>query len=399
MMEKALAIAFEGQPGPVHIDVPIAVAEGESKEVLTNLAVSAGPVMQVPGPHLAAAIEALNSAKKPFVLAGVDAVNEGAGPAITDFCKAHKIPLITTYKGKGLMDEENPLSLGGHGLSPKSDKIVLPLISEADCILLAGYDPIEMRIGWRDIWNDNAKIIEITSTLRTHGMHRVDTTLHGPIEPTLNQLSHVIEMNSPWPNSEPDTARTALHHSFEAPSKWGPGQVFSTLNQCLPDETVITADSGAHRILLSQIWQNKHPHAFLQSTALCTMGCAIPLAAGYKLALPHIPVCAFVGDAGTEMVLGELATIRDMQKPVIICVLVDRSLALIELKQRGSQRKNIGVDFDGTDFVKVANAMGGHGVWIEDAANLEKEAKSALSRNTYTLLACRIERRAYDGTF
>ena len=99
------------------------------------------------------------------------------------------------------------------------------------------------------------------------------------------------------------------------------------------------------------------------------------------------------------MVLGELATVRDMKQPLIICVLVDQSLALIELKQRGSQRKNVGVDFEPTDFVGVANAMGGYGVWIDDAASLQKEAKTALSRNTYTLLACRIDRRAYDGTF
>ena len=88
-----------------------------------------------------------------------------------------------------------------------------------------------------------------------------------------------------------------------------------------------------------------------------------------------------------------------MKLPVIICVLVDESLALIELKQRGSQRKNVGVDFDGTDFVGVANAMGGHGVWVDDAETLKSAATEALQRDTFTVLACRIGRRAYDGTF
>ena len=129
------------------------------------------------------------------------------------------------------------------------------------------------------------------------------------------------------------------------------------------------------------------------------MGCAVPLAAGYKLARPDTPVCAFVGDAGLEMGLGELATIRELKVPVIICALVDESLALIELKQRGSQRKNVGVDFSGTDFVGVADAMGGHGVWIDDAETLKAEAAKALTRDTFTVLACRIGRRAYDGAF
>ena len=61
------------------------------------------------------------------------------------------------------------------------------------------------------------------------------------------------------------------------------------------------------------------------------------------------------------MGLGELSTLRDLKLPVIICVLVDESLALIELKQRNSQRTNVGVDFKETNFPKIAEAMGGHG--------------------------------------
>ena len=100
MMEKALALAFEGQPGPVHIDVPIAVAENESVEVLHELPPIAGPIMQLPGPLLASAIEALNNAERPLVIAGWMQWNEGAGPAITQFCETHKLPLITTYKAR-----------------------------------------------------------------------------------------------------------------------------------------------------------------------------------------------------------------------------------------------------------------------------------------------------------
>lgn len=399
MMEKALAVAFEGQPGPVHIDVPIDVAENISDELLRELPKQASTSMPAVGETLAAAMDGFAQAENPIIIAGVDAVTENASVALTNFAESLSIPVITTYKGKGLIAEDHPLSMGGHGLSPKSDKIVLPLIAKSDFVLLVGYDPIEMRTGWRNIWDDEATVVEITPTLRTHGMHRVDVTLNGAIEPALLQLAHARTEKSCWSNSEPSETRAALAEAFATPDSWGPAQVFDTLNTHLPLETVITADSGAHRILLSQKWQSRHPHAFLQSTALCTMGCAVPLAAGYKMAKPETPVCAFVGDAGLEMMLGELATIRDMKQPLLICVLVDESLALIELKQRNTQRKNVGVDFEGTDFVAVSKAMGGHGVWIDDVETLKMEAQSGLSRNTFTLLACRIDRRAYDGAF
>ncbi len=80
-------------------------------------------------------------------------------------------------------------------------------------------------------------------------------------------------------------------------------------------------------------------------------------------------------------------------------VLVDKSLALIELKQRGSQFANIGVDFGGTDFPALAAALGGHGVWIDNAETLVRETEAALERPTFTLLCSRIGRRAYDGKF
>ncbi|POF34209.1 thiamine pyrophosphate-dependent enzyme [Roseibium marinum] len=68
-------------------------------------------------------------------------------------------------------------------------------------------------------------------------------------------------------------------------------------------------------------------------------------------------------------------------------VLVDTSLSLIELKQRSSQRPNVGVDFGETDFPAVAKAYGGRGVWIENASDLKAETEAALSRDGFTLLA------------
>ncbi|MEL6946141.1 MAG: thiamine pyrophosphate-binding protein [Pseudomonadota bacterium] len=401
MIEKALAIAFDGQPGPVHVDVPISVAEQISDEPFIKPAPAPAPAVAAASNALGEAITALNMAQRPLVIAGVDAVNQGASEALSAFATNFNIPVVTTYKAKGLLDETNPLSLGGHGLSPKSDATILPLIAESDCVLLAGYDPIEMRIGWRNIFGEDATVVEITPTLRHHGMHRVDVSLPGGIVPNLYALMAAMAPRPVWQNGAISEARSTLEATFKSAddSRFGPDTVFTTLNGVLPDTTVITADSGAHRILLSQAWTSRAPHAFLQSTALCTMGCAVPLAGGYKLAKPDTPVCAFVGDAGLEMGLGELATLRDLKLPILICVLVDESLALIELKQRNTQRPNVGVDFEGSDFPAIAKAMGGEGVWVDDVQTLKREAEAALGRSTFTVLACRIGRRAYDGLF
>lgn len=400
MMAKALTLAMEGQPGPVHIDVPIGVAEGAAPD--QPPARFEPPLRDRPagGIALDEARTLLARSRRPLMIAGVDAVNEGAGEAISAFCRARSVPLITTYKGKGLLDEADALSLGGAGLSPKADRILLPLVEVADCIVLAGYDPIEMRTGWRNPWGADKTVIEITPVTRTHGMHVVSHTLFGDVAPTLAALSGTPAAQPVWTGAEPAAARDALSAAFAPePSGWGPATIFHTLRDMLPEGTVATADSGAHRILLSQVWRCSHPRTLLQSSALCTMGCAVPLAAGYSHAAGKAPVVAFVGDAGLEMGLGELATLRDLGLPVIVVVLVDASLALIELKQRGSQRANAGVDFGESDFPAIAGALGGHGAWIEDEEALRRETARALERKTFTVLACRIGRRAYDGKF
>jgi acetolactate synthase-1/2/3 large subunit len=353
------------------------------------------------GAPLAAARDWLAEARRPLAIAGLDAVNGDAAEAVAAFCRAHAVPLITTYKGKGLLPEDDPLALGGAGLSPKADRLLLPLVRQADLILLLGYDPIEMRIGWRDPWPPEARVVDITPVTRTHGMHAVSLSLKGDVGAAIEALSDGIPMrDDAWLDGAPARTRAALAEAFAPPAAWGPGQAFATLREVLPAATVATADSGAHRILLSQMWRCPAPRTLLQSSALCTMGCAVPIAAGYKLARPQVPVVAFVGDAGLEMVLGELATLRDLGLAVIIVVLVDASLALIEMKQRNSQLANVGVDFGATDFAAVAAAFGGHGALIDDAGTLRREAADALARHDrFSLLAVRIPRRAYDGTF
>ena len=165
----------------------------------------------------------------------------------------------------------------------------------------------------------------------------------------------------------------------------------------MPPDTLASADSGAHRILLSQVWQCSEPHGLMQSTGLCTMGCAVPLAMGAKLASPQRPVVSFSGDAGFEMVLGELATARDRKIGVICVVFVDQSLALIELKQRSSGMRNLGVEFGATDFAGVARALGGVGFDVDSRETLADALRQSMVENTFSIIACHIQKCEYDG--
>lgn len=392
--DKAVAIATEGRPGPVHIDVPISVADApaEGRGVLRP---KASPMVPS-GPGLEAAREALATAKRPLVIAGVDAMTDGAEGAV-QAAAALGIPVITSYKAKGLLDEGHPLCLGAAGLSPKADAILLPLVAKADVVLAIGYDPIEMRIGWHNPWDPETQtVIDITAEPNHHYMHQATINVVGDCAASVAAM--LPEGLAPvWTDGAFAKAKAEIDAAFAPPLDWGPGQVIDTCRRVLPADTLATVDSGAHRILLSQQWRCGFPRGLMQSSALCTMGCAVPLAIGAQIVEPDRTIVSFSGDAGFLMVAGDIATAAELGLKTIFVVFVDRSLALIELKQRQRQMENKGVDFAHTDFAAIARAFGGEGHQVHSADELETALKSALAADTFTVIAAEIDRKAYDG--
>jgi len=398
-IDKALSIAMDEPPGPVHVDIPISVST--SMQIERTAVKRCKPHYGMPCTDDMKAIRAaIEIAKRPIAIAGIGVLQQRAENELASFLLAHDIPLITSYKAKGIISEDHPLSLGATGLSPKSEGVLLPLVKQADLVLLFGYDPIEMRPGWRNVWENNSRVIELSTLVNTHYMHHSNLHLYCDLKTTLPALT-MPDANDikPWPGGEIAAVQQANIAAFQSNDTWGPHVICNIARQVLPDNAIATVDTGAHRILLSQLWVCKKARSLFQSTGLCTMGVAVPMALGYKMAQPDTHVVAFTGDAGMEMVLGDLATVRDSGLPIIIVIFVDESLALIELKQRSMQLDNVGVDFESTDFVSIGKAYGFHSTWIGNADHYATELEAALERNITTLLACRFPQQAYDGAF
>ncbi len=394
--DKAVGIATEGRAGPVHIDVPIAVADAAAHPLQVGRANAATVVPH--GADLDLARDWLAGAKRPVIVAGLDVLKDGSADMLAAFAADFQVPVITTYKAKGVLPEDHPLSLGGAGLSPLADKHLLPFLDAADLILLVGYDPIEMRTGWRDVWNPETKrVIDIHAAPNHHYMHQASLSFVADTGATLRAISTGLEPNATWVDGEIPALKTALANAFPKDEPWGPAAVIDTCRTVLPNDTIATVDSGAHRILLSQMWTCTSPRTLLQSSGLCTMGCAVPLAMGAKIAAPDRPVVSFSGDAGLLMVAGELSTAAELGQNTIFVVFVDTSLALIELKQRQRQMVNKGVDFGLHDFAAIARAFGGNGVTVRDRDGLTTALTDALAADKFTLIAAEIDRQAYDG--
>lgn len=397
MIDRAVTLAMAGQPGPVHIDLPILVADAPATDRPALRRRDGLPMAPAQGDALRALRGHVAGAARPLIIAGVDALNDDAAQALRAAAEAMGAPVITTYKAKGMLPEDHPLAMGGAGLSPKADALLLPLVRAADVVVLAGYDPIEMRAGWQDAVDpDRQLVIDISAAPNTHYMHQGSVNIVGSVRATLAVLTEGLAAAPRWTGGEPAATRATLAAAFAPEPVWGSGVVIATCRRVLPRDTRASVDSGAHRILLSQMWRCDTPRALMQSSGLCTMGCAVPLAIGAQIAEPDRTVVSFCGDAGLLMVAGELATVADLGLRTIFVVFDDRSLALIEMKQRSRQLPNAGVDLGGTDFAALARAMGGAGHRVDSAATLEAALQAALSCPTFTVIAATLPRQAYD---
>jgi acetolactate synthase-1/2/3 large subunit len=394
--DKAVAVATEPRAGPVLIDVPISAADAPGREYAP---VRAAPAPVAPaGAGLATARDWLAGAERPVILAGLDVLADGAAAALARFAEAQSVPVITTYKAKGVLPEDHPLGLGAAGLSPLADRHLLPFVASADLVLCLGYDPIEMRTGWRDPWDPRRqRVIDVHAAPNHHYMHHASLSFLAHCGAALDALGEGLAARPRWPGGEPQALRAALAGAFPADEAWGAAAVIAEARDVLPADAVATVDSGAHRILLSQMWRCAGPRLLLQSSGLCTMGCAVPLAIGAKLAEPDRPVVAFTGDAGLLMVAGELATAAETGAAPVVVVFSDASLALIEMKQRQRQLANHGVDFARQDFAALARALGGRGASVSSRAELRAALEEALDADRFTVISAEIGRQDYDG--
>ena len=235
--DKAVSIALEGRPGPVHIDLPIAVAVAQVPATAPFARAPAAPV--IPAQNvLEQAASWLSTANRPVIIAGLDAVNEDAAAALTEMAERFAIPVVTTYKAKGLLPEDHALALGGAGLSPLADTHLLPLIKQADLIICAGYDSIEMRPGWQNIWDaSQVNVIDITAVPNHHYMHQATLNIIGNTPATLNALNAASTPRTVWADGQIQQTKSALATSFPKDDAWGPAAVVDVCRGDLPRDT------------------------------------------------------------------------------------------------------------------------------------------------------------------
>ena len=327
LVRRAYAIATSGRPGPVVLDVPEDVAHGEfdypSDEFYVDPETICIPAQRPrPGREaVARAASQFRHSKRPIILAGGGIHLSGAYEALLKFAEDFSVPVAQTLSGKGAIPCTHPLSVGLFG---RWSRIANDLIETADCILAVGCKMGEIATKRYALMPRGVPFIHLDIVAEeigrttptevalwgdaTEGLIDLHASLADDTETLQAQhaayLAEVEERMAAWRlEAEPRYA------SDERPIHMA--RLVRELQGIMPDDGILVVDGGFAAHWTGLLYDSTHAgRSYIANRGFASIGYGLPGTLGAQLAAPDSPVIGLTGDAGFNMMLGELETAR-----------------------------------------------------------------------------------------
>ncbi|MCV6605041.1 MAG: acetolactate synthase 2 catalytic subunit [Porticoccaceae bacterium] len=354
----AFAVAREGRPGPVVVDI--------SKDVqLAEIDVPEPLLPREPEPHstideaaVAAARELLAQAKQPVLYVGGGVGMADAVAELRDFQNAADIPSVSTLKGLGSLDPNNKNTL--HLLGMHGSRAANLAVHDCDLLVAVGARFDDRVTGKLDTFAPDARVIHLdVDRAETNKLRHADVAIHDDLKVVLPRLQMALDID-PWrEHCQHLKAAYAWRYDFDKEGIYAPA-VLKKLSDRMPENSVVCCDVGQHQMWVAQHMVFDDPRNHLTSGGLGTMGFGLPVAIGAKFARPNDFVVAVSGDGSFMMNVQELQTIKRYQVPVKILLINNERLGMVRQWQQlffESRYSETNLS-DNPDFVKLAEVFG-----------------------------------------
>jgi acetolactate synthase I/II/III large subunit len=399
VVEKAVNLAFEGRPGPVHIHVPenlmhhgVEVTNYRDLRLKVRRVLPDRARVAEIADYLA---DAFAGNKKVVVLAGFGAIRSGAEAEVRRLIERFQLPLLTTLDGKGVVEENHPLAVGvfcdsGHASAWKA-------FLEADVVIAVGNSLNQhATFGYRADLFDKRTLIHINiSKAEIDKAYKADFALVSDAKPALRALIEALETRvGPRPVAEVDGRDYEKELLRERPGGIHPGQLAQTIGRLLPPRGIVLADAGAHLAWLGYFVELEQGQNFRKPGTFGPMAGHVNGAIGLKLAHPDRAVVVGCGDGCYSLSGFELMTAVEHNLPIVWIIFNDGEFKLIKLFQLQAFQETGLVEFQNPDFAAYARACRADGYTVETIEDFEKAYTAALASGRPSIIDARITRLA-----
>lgn len=388
---KAFYIATSGRPGPVLIDITKnaqneLIEESEYVKCDTIRTYKPKPILQ--REQVEAAAELINTAKRPYLLAGQGILLSGATRELLAFSEKTGIPVACTLLGLGGFPTDHPNYVGFLGMHGNYGPNVNT--NECDVLIAIGMRFDDRVTGNVSRYAKQAKIIHIDiDKAEIRKIVHTDVAVHADAKEALEALIKFTKTNKheAWIQSFHKLNQVeyekVIHREFNPAGLLTMGEVINELSTCTKGEAIVVTDVGQHQMVTSRYYQYKRPRTNVTSGGAGTMGFALPAAMGAKLAVPESEVVAVIGDGGYQMTIQELGTIMQYKIPVKILVLNNSFLGMVRQWQQLFHEKRYSfTEMTNPDFVKIAEAYTIPARKVEHRSDLKNAIKEMMDAKT-----------------
>ena len=383
-IHEAFYIANSGRPGPVLIDIPKDVFQEEAEYIApTKIHLPGYNIKCDPDPsELQTAVDLINRAKKPVILAGRGVIVARAFDELKQFAEKSQIPVVNTLLGLSGFAADHPLSLGFpgmHGLAYAS-----LALDEADLIIAVGARFDDRIVGDVKRFSPHSKKIHVDiDRAEINKSVQVDVAINADARQFLQQIIPLAETKARDKWMQRINHLKSEHPSLkvrETESLLGQ-HIIQGLHQATNGDALICTGVGQHQMWAAQHYQFGQPNAWFSSGGLGTMGFEVPSAIGVQFARPDSLVWSVCGDGGFQMTMMELATAVENNLPVKYAILNNNHLGMITQWQGMFYEGNYEAETytANPDFVKLAEAYGIKGMRVttrEEVLPAIKEANA-----------------------
>lgn len=403
-IHEAFHVATTGRPGPVVVDIPKDVQFAKGFYVPPQIAprTSYQPKVQGDLEKIKAAVDLMAGAKRPIIYSGGGVINSGpeASHLLRELVDLTGFPITSTLMGLGAYPASGKNWVGMLGMHGTYEANMA--MHDCDVMICIGARFDDRITGRLNAFSPNSRKIHIDIDPSS-----INKNVHTEV-PIIGDVGRVLEdMVRLW-RATAKADKKALYPWWEQIAKWRgrdslaykmnhdvimPQYAIQRLYELTKDkDTYITTEVGQHQMWAAQHYHFEKPNRWMTSGGLGTMGYGLPAALGVQIAHPDALVIDIAGDASVQMTMQEMSAAVQYKAPIKIFILNNQYMGMVRQWQQLLHGNRLSHSYTEAmpDFVKLAEAYGGHGIRCEKPDELDDAIKEMISVRKPVLFDCRV---------
>ncbi len=410
VLNQAAIYLLSGTPGPVVLSIPYNLQnEMVDASILEQVSFArAADPAAIAGQYIEQSLALISQSQRPLIIAGYGVIRSGAQELLRKLSEQLNIPVTSSLKAKGAIDERSALSLGSLGVT-SGGYALRYLEQQADLVLMlgAGFNERTSYV-WDSKLLAGKKLVQVDNNAQQlEKVFRADLALQADLGAYLRALVAAIEEQQLTAKRPVDVAafiedaRTQIDNAGETIFNQQFDHVkafYRWLEQQFPHGLIMFDDNI---VFAQNFYRVSANDRFYPNTGISSLGYAIPaaLGAGFNTGVEvKQPMFAMTGDGGFHMCAMEIMTAVNYNMPLNVVLFNNNTMGLIRKNQHQHyQDRFIDCDFINPDYATLAQAFGIKHVRVENEHDLSGLADAMDFFNGINLIEIMIDQDAYPN--